>query len=80
METRSARSPSSTSPNRPSRGERDLGPKTSGDIVNGPLSFVDPEIEEPGLAYAINEGNGHGRLTFVPMARVLAVVAKGHRL
>jgi hypothetical protein len=44
----------------------------------GPLGFVDVEIEAPGLAYGFNEGNGHGRLAFVPMLRVLAAIARGH--
>jgi hypothetical protein len=43
----------------------------------GPLGFVDAEIEAPGLAYAVNAHSS--QVTFVPMARVLTVVSRGHR-
>lgn len=44
-----------------------------------PLGFIDVAIEAPGLAYAgFNKGNGYGEVVFVPMARVLAAVSKGH--
>ena len=41
-----------------------------------PLGLIDVAIEAPGLAYGFNLGNGRGELDFVPMSRVLAVIAK----
>jgi hypothetical protein len=37
----------------------------------------DAQLEAPGLVYAVSKGGG-GKLVFVPMARVLAAVSKGH--
>jgi hypothetical protein len=59
-----------------------VGTRTGKDNVlaraAGPLGFVDAEIEAPGLAYAVNAHSS--QLAFVPMARVLTVVSRGHRL
>ena len=40
---------------------------------------VDAQIEAPGLVYAVDKpGYETGTLVFVPMARVLAAISKGH--
>lgn len=64
-----------------------LGVKTGKDVIlarrAGPWPYSqgdDAQIDELGVVYGVNPSkkDHHGHVVFVPMARVLAAVAKGH--